>query len=81
MVTFRIHLDEATIENGCLKVIPSSHMLGVISQDEIYAHASTKAESLIVAPALSALAMRPHLLHASSKASKRRILHLEYSGY
>ena len=84
MVTFRIHLDESTIDNGCLKVISSSHMSGVLSQDEIYAHVSTNVECLIVAPALSALAMRPHILHASSKAlkpSRRRILHLEYSSY
>ena len=84
MVTFRIHLDDSTIENGCLKVISASHMSGVLSQDQIYAYAATNVETLIVAPALSALAMRPHILHASSKASKpsrRRILHLEYSGH
>ncbi len=84
MVTFRIHLDESTIENGCLKVISESHTFGVLSQDQIYALTSAKVENFIVAPALSMLVMRPHILHASSKAtglSRRRILHLEYSGY
>ena len=84
MITFRIHLDDSTRKNGCLKVVPNSHRLGLLSQEDIYRHtASTKGE-IIEAPALSALAMRPHILHASSKAeepSRRRVLHLEYSSY
>lgn len=84
MITFRIHLDDSTCKNGCLKVMPNSHRLGLLSQEDIYRHtASTKGE-VIEAPALSALVMRPHILHASSKAeepSRRRVLHLEYSSY
>ena len=84
MVTFRIHLDESNEKNGCLKVIPKSHRLGLGTQEEIYRH-TEEAQSIIVeAPRLSALAMRPHILHASSRAqepSRRRILHLEYSSY
>jgi len=31
MVTFRVHLDDADEENGCLKVIRGSHTLGLLS--------------------------------------------------
>lgn len=84
MITFRIHLDESTLKNGCLKVIPESQLAGLLSQDNIYRYVESHTAKIIEAPALSALAMRPHLLHASSKAtqpSRRRILHLEYSSY
>lgn len=84
MITFRIHLDDSTYKNGCLKVIPNSHHWGLLSQEEIYRHTASAKGEVIEAPALSALAMRPHILHASSKAegpSRRRVLHLEYSSY
>ncbi|MGM8225461.1 phytanoyl-CoA dioxygenase family protein [Cellvibrio sp. ARAG 10.3] len=31
MITFRIHLDGSTRKNGCLKVVPNSHRLGLLS--------------------------------------------------
>lgn len=84
MVTFRIHLDESNEKNGCLKVIPKSHSLGLMAQEEIYRYTEQAQAEIVEAPRLSALAMRPQILHASSKAqepSRRRILHLEYSSY
>ena len=35
MITFRVHLDDADKNNGCLKVIPESHKLGILSHIEI----------------------------------------------
>lgn len=35
MVTFRVHLDPTTNENGCLKVILRSHKHGIIKQKQI----------------------------------------------
>jgi len=84
MVTFRVHLDPCSTENGCLKVISGSHREGVLSQAQISRLSSTMPVQVIEAPVCSALVMRPHLLHASSKATspaRRRILHLEYSSY
>lgn len=84
MVAFRIHFDESNLQNGCLKVIPGSHILGILSQDHIYNVDKSGAAVIVEAPALSALVMRPHLLHASNKGTKpsrRRVLHLEYSSY
>lgn len=84
MVTFRIHLDESNLQNGCLKLIPGSHSMGILSQEQIHDVAKTSTGIPIKAPVLSALVMRPHILHASSRGtepSRRRILHLEYSSY
>lgn len=78
MVTARIHLDDATEENGPLKVVPGSHRTG-------------KALTLDLAPPLRILAnrgdvllMRPLLAHCSGKSQAetkrhRRILHLEFA--
>ncbi len=84
MVTFRIHLDEVTKENGCLKVIPGSHQDEKMTQERINRYVQSHKADHITGRAGSALAMRPHLLHASSKsndASYRRVLHVEYSDY
>ncbi len=85
MVTIRIHLDASTIENGCLKVLPRSHLMGILSQTEIVTHARMVNEvTYCEANAGSAFIMRPHLVHSSSKASqpsRRRVLHLEFSSY
>lgn len=78
MLTARIHLDEATLENGPLKVVPGSHRTG-------------KALTLDLAPPTCVLAqrgdvllMRPLLAHCSGKSHPRterhrRVLHLEFA--
>lgn len=84
MVTFRLHLDDANERNGCLKVIPNSHRMGVLSQSEIERIVHERETHTCVAKAGDLLVMRPLLLHASSKAAAplhRRILHVEYSGF
>ena len=82
MVTFRLHLDESTEETGCLRVIPGSHKCGVMSQEEIDKYVQEAIPFQCIAKKHSALVMRPHILHASSKATKpssRRVLHVEFS--
>lgn len=84
MITIRIHLDASTASNGCLKVMPGSHKEGVMSQEFIDQYSKTHCEIVCSAPEGSALLMRPHLLHASNKASnpgQRRVLHMEFSSY
>ena len=84
MVTFRIHLDDASQENGCLKIIPKSHEQGVLDHEAIQEYIQSRCPVICEASAGSALVMRPHLLHSSSKASdpsQRRVLHLEYSSF
>ncbi len=84
MVTIRIHLDPATVSNGCLKVIPGSHRLGLINVEQVLEHVSKEKVVYCESPLGGAVVMRPHILHASEKAvsaTPRRILHFEYSSY
>ncbi len=84
MVTIRIHLDDSNSSNGCLSVIPNSHTMGLLSQSQVFEYTKCKQSVLCEARAGSALVMRPHLLHSSSKGTvpnQRRILHIEYSSY
>src|SRR5215468_6258491 len=82
ILALRIHLDASTEENGPLRVIPSSHMAGVLSDDEILDLASRQEKVECLIPRGGILAMRPMLIHSSSKAradEPRRVLHLEYA--
>jgi ectoine hydroxylase-related dioxygenase (phytanoyl-CoA dioxygenase family) len=84
MVTFRIHLDDSNSDNGCLKVIPNSHICGVLEQREINALVCKSEVIECEAKAGDMIIMRPLILHSSSKASNpshRRVVHLEFSGY
>lgn len=82
-LALRIHLDAANLENGCLKVLPASHHKGLINEREIPAMDKECAVAC-EAEVGDVLLMKPHVLHASSKAHKpvsRRVLHLEFSTY
>jgi len=84
MVCFRIHLDASNLDNGCLKVIPDSHLLGIIKQEKIVEALKSEEQVDCEVSKGAALIMRPHLLHSSAKAkipSQRRVLHLEYTSY
>ncbi len=84
MVTIRVHLDSTPRENGCLKVIPNSHKLGILSPEKISEIVASEKVYFCEAKQCSALIMRPHLLHASSKSSEpsnRRVLHYEFSDW
>lgn len=84
MVTFRIHLDDTSQTNGCLKVLPKSQKLGVLDHGAIQEYVQKHKPVVCEAKAGSALVMRPHILHSSGKAStpsRRRVLHLEYSSF
>lgn len=90
MVTLRVHLDDCAESNGALRVIAGSHRAGRLSVEAIrQCVASGKAE-MCSATAGSVLAMKPLLLHASSRMKidgeshddgkqRRRVIHLEYA--
>jgi ectoine hydroxylase-related dioxygenase (phytanoyl-CoA dioxygenase family) len=83
VLALRISLDASTSENGPLRVIPASHLAGVLSDDEILGLARTHQNKEVHVPRGGVLAMRPLLVHSSSKARSgepRRVLHLEYAG-
>src|SRR5215471_5058108 len=82
VLALRISLDASTAENGPLRVIPGSHLAGVLSDDEILGLARTHENIEALVPRGGVLAMRPLLAHSSSKARScepRRVLHLEYA--
>ena len=78
LVAVRVHLDDSTEANGPLRVIPGSHRLGRIASHDVAAHRRLLGEVACIAPRRSLVAMRPLLLHASSKSTSdapRRVLH------
>lgn len=82
ILAVRLHLDDTDETNGALRIIPGSHLHGLLDDDAIQ---QWKARGEIVTCAVprgGALLLRPLLLHASSVAAQpthRRVLHLEYS--
>lgn len=84
MVTFRLHLDDADKNNGCLKVIPKSHKLGILTQKKLTEVIHTQKSYLCEVHKGDLLLMMPHILHSSSKSLNpchRRVVHIEYSNY
>jgi ectoine hydroxylase-related dioxygenase (phytanoyl-CoA dioxygenase family) len=82
VMALRIHLDASTIENGPLRVVDGSHTTGVLTDKQVleYARAHSRTDCLV--PQGGVLAMRPLLIHSSSKArtpDPRRVLHIEYA--
>jgi ectoine hydroxylase-related dioxygenase (phytanoyl-CoA dioxygenase family) len=77
LVAVRVHLDACTNADGPLRVVPGSHLWGIVAPDA--AGQSRSAEIVCPAEQGAALVMHPLLLHASSKTSGsglRRVLHL-----
>lgn len=82
IVALRIHLDASTKENGPLRVIPGSHAGGVLTDEQVYSLARTRDSVDCVVPRGGVLALRPMLIHSSSKSTSdlpRRVLHIEYA--
>jgi ectoine hydroxylase-related dioxygenase (phytanoyl-CoA dioxygenase family) len=82
MLTIRIHLDDCPATNGALRVMPGSHKLGRINQNDAPAHIIESQSLTCEAQAGEALVMRPLLLHASSpseSAIHRRVLHFDFA--
>lgn len=82
MLTIRLHLDDADVENGALQVIPGTHILGRLNAEAIQRSRQESAAVLCEATCGDALLMRPLLLHSSGRSISprhRRVLHLEYA--
>jgi ectoine hydroxylase-related dioxygenase (phytanoyl-CoA dioxygenase family) len=82
VVALRVHLDDSRAANGPLRVLPGTHREGVLTDDEIRAlgHEVPAVDCLVEKGGV--LAMRPLLVHASSKSRNdmaRRVLHIEYA--
>jgi ectoine hydroxylase-related dioxygenase (phytanoyl-CoA dioxygenase family) len=81
VLALRLHLDASTSENGPLRVIPGSHTAGVLTDEEVFSVARRQQPVDCIVSRGGVLAMRPLLIHSSSKArvdAPRRVLHIEY---
>lgn len=81
-ITIRIHLDKTDKNNGALKVIPKSHLNGIVRTDskdwDIESEFSCEIEKG------GAMLMKPLTLHASNRTTngkKRRVIHLEFNNH
>lgn len=82
ILTVRVHLDDCGPENGPLRIIPKSHVNGVLEAEAIDLWRQTRPPVVCTVPRGGVLLMRPLILHASSAAtvpSHRRVIHLEYA--
>ena len=82
IVALRVHLDDSTHANGPLRVLPGTHRAGVLPHDEIQRLADAVLPVECLAASGGVVAIRPLVVHASSKArdaQSRRVLHIEYA--
>jgi len=82
VVALRVHLDASTTDNGPLRVVPHSHVLGVLTDEEIGSVVREHGFVECLVPKGGILTMSPLIIHASSKAriyAPRRVLHIEYA--
>jgi hypothetical protein len=82
VLALRVHLDDSVEGNGPLRVLPRTHMLGVLSDSAIECLVSQVDAVSCLVPMGGVVAMRPLIVHASSKSSiemPRRVLHIEYA--
>lgn len=82
VLALRISLDDSNAENGPLRVLAGTHKMGVLSDGAVYALAAEKSPVDCIVPKGGVLAMRPLLVHSSSKSrtdEPRRVLHIEYA--
>jgi ectoine hydroxylase-related dioxygenase (phytanoyl-CoA dioxygenase family) len=82
MLAIRIHLDACGPENGPLRVIPGSHRVGKLTEDQLAELVAGNAGAELHVPRGALLLMRPLLVHSSPAArspAHRRVLHIEFA--
>jgi hypothetical protein len=82
VVALRVSLDPSTDANGPLRVLPGTHIHGLLDREAIARHGRDVSPVSCTVGAGGVVAMRPLLLHASSKSTsdaRRRVLHIEYA--
>jgi len=82
VVALRVHLDDSLHENGPLRVLPGTHLMGVLSDAAIHDLVASIRPRECTVPRGGVISMRPLLVHASSKSASelpRRVLHIEYA--
>jgi ectoine hydroxylase-related dioxygenase (phytanoyl-CoA dioxygenase family) len=81
VVALRVHLDESTPANGPLRVLPGTHRLGVLPDDEVAELARVTSAVDCLTSRGGVMVMRPLLIHSSPRVvagGPRRVLQIEY---
>ncbi len=81
LVAVRLHIDDCTLDDGPLRVVPGSHLHGRLDADGAARVRAAFGETACAVAPGGAVIMRPLLLHASSKSrgqSRRRVLHFVF---
>ncbi len=81
LTAVRVHIDSCPVNSGALRVVPGSHLLGLLTAQGADDFRARAGEVAIPAAQGEALVMKPLILHASSKASsgeRRRVLHFVF---
>ncbi len=84
IVALRLNLDACDHNNGPLRILAKSHLVGRVKEVLIGAEVSRYQEHAVTGEVGDCLAMRPLTIHASSKSvtpSRRRVLHLEFANF
>jgi ectoine hydroxylase-related dioxygenase (phytanoyl-CoA dioxygenase family) len=82
VIALRVHIDSSDSSNGPLRVIPGSQELGILTDDQLGELVRSRSSHECLVSAGGILAMRPLLVHSSSKSTglaPRRIVHIEYA--
>lgn len=82
VIALRLHLDDSNSDNGPLKIVPGTHTQGVLTDEQIHGLSEKIPAVECCVGAGGVLAMRPLVIHASSKSvssEPRRVLHIEYA--
>lgn len=82
IIALRVHLDDSNADNGPIRVIPGSHLQGVLTDQGVLNYVSTHEGLACLTQRGGVIAIRPLLIHSSSKAQSiepRRVLHIEYA--
>lgn len=82
VVALRVHLDASTTDNGPLRVVPHSHVLGILTDEELGSVVKKHGFVECLVQKGGILTMSPLIIHSSSKAridALRRVLHIEYA--
>jgi ectoine hydroxylase-related dioxygenase (phytanoyl-CoA dioxygenase family) len=82
VIALRVHLDSSDADNGPLRVVPDSHVAGVLSDQTVMELVAASDHVECCVPRGGVIVMRPLIIHSSSKArteKSRRVLHIEYA--
>lgn len=82
ILALRLHLDDSRADNGPLRVLPATHQPVVLADDQLHDLSTKIAAVDCLVQKGGIVAMRPLLVHASSKSQSnepRRVLHIEYA--